>query len=213
VRSRSLALALSLVACATGHPPKANEAGPGIVFPAEFAESKGASETTTTAAPRKPKPKPAPSEPPKGSAPDPEPLRQADQYEYEVVYDRGTLRVASVRRVTYPNPVVTARRMGRYAIELWIGQELIDRVRFDFPLTAADEPPPSGPEPLSAPRANLGEGVVTSQKLLIPAAERARRAVLVDRATNARTELPWPPDRSAGKPAAEAAPNVTDGGS
>ncbi len=213
MRSWSLALVAPLVACASGHPPKANEAGPGIVFPAEFAESKGASESTTTVAARKPQPKPEPSEPPKGSAPDPEPLRQADQYEYVVVYERGSLRVASVRRVTYPNPVVTARRMGRYAIELWIGQELIDRVRFDFPLTAADEPRAGGPEPLNAPQPNLGGGVTASQKLLVPAAERARRAVLVDRATNARTELPWPPDRSAGKPAAEAAPNVTGGGS
>jgi hypothetical protein len=207
-----LGVAFSLVACASAHPPKPNEAGPGIVFPAEFAESKGESESTTSVAPRTPKPEPRPTEPPKGSAPDPEPLRQAAQYEYEVVYEHGELRVASVRRVTYPNPVVTARRMGRYAIELWIGQELIERVRFDFPLTAADEAPPSGPEPLNAPRHNLGSGVTATQKLLVPAAERARRAVLVDRATNARTELPWPPDRGASKPALDAAPNVTEGG-
>ncbi len=103
--------------------------------------------------------------------------------------------------------------MGRYAIELWIGQELIERVRFDFPLTAADEAPPSGPEPIHAPRANLGDGVTATQKLLVPAAERARRAVLVDRATNARTELPWPPDRRANEPDSKPAPNLTEGGS
>ena len=31
--------------------------------------------------------------------------------------------------------------MGRFALELWIGRELIDRVRFDFPLIAAEETP------------------------------------------------------------------------
>jgi hypothetical protein len=206
VRTWSLcSVAVLAAACTSARAPKPNEATPGLVFPAEFAESKGGSEPVIAARPR-------PSEPPKGSAPDPEPLRQAEQYEYELVYERGDVRVASVRRVTYPNPVVTARRMGRYAIELWIGQELIDRVRFDFPLTAADEPLAKGsPNPTTPP--NLGPGVTSTQKLLVPAAERARRAVLVDRATNARTELPWPPDRSASKPATDVAPNVTEGGS
>lgn len=181
------------------------------MFPAEFAESKGDSEPTAPVT--RPAPAPPPREPPKGTLPDPEPLRQAEQYEYELVYERGEVRVASVRRVTYPNPVVTARRMGRYAIELWIGPELVERVRFDFPLVAADEfPQPSG-RSSSPPPLNLGAGATSRQKILVPAAERARRAVLVDRATNARIELPWPPDRSENPPATTTAPNLTHGGS
>ncbi len=119
-------------------------AGPGLVFPAEFAESKGESERYDDAAPATPKLEPAPSEPPRRLAPDPSRSARPTIR----VRDRLRARGASCSeraQVTYPNPVVTARRMGRYAIELWIGQELIERVRFDFPLTAADEAPPSGP--------------------------------------------------------------------
>ena len=46
-------------------------------------------------------------------------------------YERGEVRVLGVAAREFSQPVVTARSMGRYAIELWIGHELVDRVRFD----------------------------------------------------------------------------------
>ncbi len=73
--------------------------------------------------------------------PDPAALRLARQFEYSIVYERGAVRVESVRAVRFPKPVVTARKMGRFAIELWIGHELVERVRFDFPLVAAEDSP------------------------------------------------------------------------
>src|SRR5690606_41135099 len=51
----------------------------------------------------------------------------------------GQIELRSVEPVELEKPVATARRMGRFAVELLIGQELIDRVRFDFPLLAGEE--------------------------------------------------------------------------
>jgi len=90
--------------------------------------------------------------------------------------------------------------MGRYAVELWIGRELVERVRFDFPVTAADEPRTSPRRPLTeVPQ--LGAEARVIQRVLVPESPRATRAVLVDRATEQVIELPWPPDRPLNGPA------------
>jgi len=145
---------------------------------------------------------PAPAPAPGGSAapapraftsdpPDPQPLRLADQYEYTLHYEDEKIRLGAVRRVRFAKPVVTARRIGRYAVELWIGHELVDRVRFDFPLLAASEPTPEKRHKLyETPQLTGGPYTVT---VLVPAAPRARSARLVDRATRKQAELTWPP--------------------
>jgi hypothetical protein len=123
--------------------------------------------------------------------PDPAPLRQADQYEYTFRYEQGAVRLLGVRAVHYKQPIVTARRVGRFAFELWIGRELIERVRFDFPLLGADEPVQSKRPLHAAP--SLAGGAYTT-RILIPAAARARSARLVDRKTRGEAKLPWPPE-------------------
>jgi hypothetical protein len=122
--------------------------------------------------------------------PDPAPLTMAEQVEYELELSEGKIKTVSVRAVKLPKPIATARRLGRYAIELSIGNELIERVRFDFPGTAADEPVP-GRKKLEAPL-DLGSRAVTRVKLLLPHSPRVRRALLVDRALETVTELEWP---------------------
>ncbi len=126
----------------------------------------------------------------------------------------GKVHVVSVKAVKLSAPVVTPRRIGRYAIEIGIGKELIERVRFDFPGTAADEPIVSAKKPLYAPL-TLGERAIARVTLLVPHSPRVRRAVLVDRAQNTATELEWPlPDvpkapataASSGAPAEPKAP-------
>ncbi|MCA9646314.1 MAG: hypothetical protein KC492_36745, partial [Myxococcales bacterium] len=93
----------------------------------------------------------AESEVPSETAPDPEPLSLKDQWEYTLHYVGGEVSVERVRKLIYPKPVVTDRRMGRFAIELWIGRELVERVRFDFPMLAAEEPPSGKRKPLHEP--------------------------------------------------------------
>jgi hypothetical protein len=179
------ALLVAALGCSQARPPTPTEPTPGFVFPAHFAEG----EEQDAGAP---KGEPVLTEPAKRSSspPDPEPLRQAEQYEYTLAYDGGATYVVAVRAVKFPQPVVTARKMGRFALELWIGSELVDRVRFDFPLLAA-ETPPKQKRPLHEPP-SLAGGVLKAT-VLVPAAVRARRAVLVDRATERETDLEWPP--------------------
>jgi hypothetical protein len=203
----SAAIVLTLFCSACSGARYDAERGPGIVGPVHVAEG----------ANRKPERAPADADagapvlnPPRGSQPDPAALRQARQYEYEVVYDRGKVRIASVHGVRFAKPVVTSRMMGRYAIELWIGHELVERVRFDFPLVAAEDVRHTRARPLEeAP--SFAAGVVASVKVLVPASPRATRALLVDRASGASQELPWPPEAPLGAGAGAVRPPADAG--
>ena len=136
-----------------------------------------------------------PGQGPHGRAPDPPALSSRRQYELELRYTRGRVELVSAVERTFERPRTTARRMGRFAIELWIGLELVDRVRFDFPLLGAEESKDGG----------LERGLVTSQKVLVPATDRPTRALLVDRATGEEIELLWPPVESTDAPADDVA--------
>lgn len=205
------ALALSLLALACAGPPGRTEQSPGVQFPTTLGQGtdqpgkeprrpKPSGEAATTAAapspshagsaaaPTAPEPVPAAAAPP-----DPEPLKSAAQWEFEVATENGAASVVSVRAVDLPKPVATPRRFGRYAIELWIGQELIERVRFDLPLYEAGDPRAAAKPRFPVPEFEKGANVRV--RVQLPRAERARRAVLVDRATSRIVELPWPPDR------------------
>jgi hypothetical protein len=137
-----------------------------------------------------------------------------DQWEYELVWDAGELRVGSVRARSFPTPIVSARRMGRYALELWIGAELVERVRFDFPLLALPSPASDGArQSLGGVPVELDRGAHATQRVLVPASSRARRAHIVDRATSKVLVLPWPPspiEAPAGR--AQAAPAASGEG-
>jgi len=197
--------ALAVVSCSSARQPTPTEATPGIVFPAHFAEG----EEKDAGAPASEARAESVTEPAKRSSspPDPEPLRQAEQYEYTFEYDTGRARFVAVRALKFREPVITARKMGRFAVELWVGTELVDRVRFDFPLLAAEAPPSKKKKPLDDPPA-LTSGVLKAT-VLVPASWRARRAVLVDRGTSQETELDWPPRVANSTPDAGVSP---DGG-
>ena len=92
----------------------------------------------------------------------------------------------------YGEPTEGVRRTGRFALELWQADVLVERVRFDFPLLAAETPnagplKPLRPEPLFAP------GAEVSTKVSVPAVVNTTHAVIVDRTTHEATTLPWPP--------------------
>jgi hypothetical protein len=206
---------LSLVAaCASGHYATVDPGHAAFVIPHHIAEGKGEGEDLPVDAGPPVETHPAAEFPPppplSGSAPDPDPLALREQWQYALLYEGGNVSVEHVEKRTSPKPVATVRHMGRFALELWIGHELIDRVRFDFPLIAAETTPGSGRHPLhDAP--SLGPHAIARMSVLIPASPRATRLVLVDRASGKAQEIPWPPDREPSAPSAvpSAAPSAS----
>jgi hypothetical protein len=172
---------------------------PTLVVPGHFGEGKAAPSAPPAAPPAPTASSAAPAgssaapveTPTASNAPDPTALRMAEQVEYQLELSEGKIHVLSVKPVKLKDPIVTPRRVGRYAIELSIGHELIERVRFDFPGTAADDPQIGPKKPLFAPL-TLSERAIAHVTLLVPQSPRVRRALLVDRGTGTVTELDWP---------------------
>ncbi len=122
---------------------------------------------------------------------DPPPLVEHAQWIYDLRWDRGDVWLLGVRRLELAAPQATPRAMGRFALELFEGPALIERVRFDFPLLGVPDPDDAG---AGAP--SLLRRLRTSVGVVFPATARGRRLDLVDRATGRRWALPWPPSPS-----------------
>jgi hypothetical protein len=130
-----------------------------------------------------------------GDLPDPEPLTERAWWSFPVTYDRGAIRVGEPELVCLPRPQPTPRRIGRFAFELWVGRELVDRLRFDFPLLATEEPAEGGRKPLhETPR--FAPGARVSVTLRLPATDRPSSARVFDRATGDAIAVTWPPQRA-----------------
>jgi hypothetical protein len=126
---------------------------------------------------------------------DPTPLVERSQWVFDLRWDRGDVWLVGVNPLELRAPQATPRAMGRFALELFEGPALLERVRFDFPLLGAPEPDAGRTAaPSFAPKLRTRVGVV------FPATERGTRLELWDRATNRRWSLPWPP--SAGQTSA-----------
>jgi hypothetical protein len=134
--------------------------------------------------------------PRQGYAPDPEPLSSRAWWAYDVRYDRGAIEPGSPVPQCLAQPASSVRRMGRFAFELWIGPELVERIRFDFPLLAG-EPPRSGSRRPLREEPSFAPGARVSTRILVPASPRATRAQILDRATGQTLPVPWPPASSA----------------
>ena len=71
------------------------------------------------------------------------------------VGQKGEVYLLGVKKVDLPGPQATPRAIGRFAIELFEGPVLIERVRFDFPmLGAALRPTPAGKAPRRSRRSS-----------------------------------------------------------
>jgi hypothetical protein len=134
--------------------------------------------------------------------PDPPPLVERAQWVFDLRWDRGDAWLLGVRKVELAAPQATPRAMGRFALELFEGRTLIERVRFDFPL-------------LAVPDVDGGSGALAlTQKLrtrvgvVFPASPRGTRLELWDRATGHRWSLPWPVESAPPRPAAADTPNL-----
>jgi hypothetical protein len=130
------------------------------------------------------------ADPPDGGAkppisktpPDPVAMNERWQWIYDLRWERGEVFLVGVHKVDMGGPHGTPRSMGRFALELYEGPTLIERVRFDFPLLGAD-----------ADGGILERKLKTRIGVLFPASQRGTRLELWDRAKDQRWPLPWPP--------------------
>ncbi|WP_437277573.1 hypothetical protein WME90_41015 [Sorangium sp. So ce375] len=126
-----------------------------------------------------------------GYAPDPAARPSAKQWVFDVQYAKGRGSIVQARSVALARPQATARVMGRFAIELYVGQELLDRIRFDVPLTGDAPERPSG---ALRRRPTFDDGVTTRVRVQMADNPRASWAKLVDRKTGAEERFLWPPE-------------------
>lgn len=131
------------------------------------------------------------------TAPDPPPLVSRSQWVFDLRWDRGDVWLLGVHPLQLPMPQPTPRAMGRFAVELFEGPTLLERVRFDFPLLGAPEPD-AAVSMTSKLRTRIG--------VVFPAVERGTRLELWDRATGHRWSLPWPPTGPVSDPTRDGAP-------
>jgi hypothetical protein len=116
--------------------------------------------------------------------PDPVPLVERSQWVFDLRWDRGDVWLLGLHPLELPVAQATPRVMGRFALELFEGPTLVERVRFDFPLLGVPEP--------DAALSFAGK-LRTRIGVVFPATKRGTRLELWDRATGRRWSLPWPP--------------------
>lgn len=122
-----------------------------------------------------------------GYAPDPAGVASKKQWIFEVQVRQGNPTLGTVRSVVLDKPTTSARVLGRFAVEFWIGKELLDRVRFDVPLL--DDPLRRKNRRVGAPEFLVN----TRLSVRMTDQERATSVVFVDRATGEVQYFAWPP--------------------
>lgn len=122
--------------------------------------------------------------------PDPPALSEREQWVFDLRWEKGDVYLVQVHKTDMGSPHPTPRVMGRFALELYEGPTLVERVRFDFPmLGGAPEPTDGG---FRAPP-RFEPGMKTRIGVLFPATKRGTKLELWDRARDQRWSLPWPP--------------------
>lgn len=131
------------------------------------------------------------ADPPRGGfAPDPPGYASRKQWMFAITYRDGQANITRVGSALLAKPTTTARVMGRFALELWVGKELLDRVRFEVPLLD-DDPSMHRKGALSGPRFTNVTTRLVARMMDNP---RATYLVLVDRATGQSQRFWWPPE-------------------
>lgn len=131
------------------------------------------------------------SPPREGFAADPAVHLSDKRWTFDLAYVSGKGSITRAQARTLSKPAGTARAMGRFALELWVGKELLDRIRFDVPLLGDDPQDKDPKRPFKRP----SFGNVTT-RVKVEMADHARATVLafVDRSTGSTQRFFWPPD-------------------
>jgi len=142
-----------------------------------------------------------------GFAPDPPAQASRKQWSVEVSAQSGKLTATRAVATTLDKPQPTPRVVGRFALELYVGPELLDRARFTLPLLDA---PPDDANKGRLRRPSF-EQVTTRVHVRIADSPRAAYLVLTDRATGDSQRFDWPPEAD-GSLLAWKAGRLADGG-
>jgi hypothetical protein len=137
--------------------------------------------------------------PREGWPPDPPAVSNTKHWVFEVPVKKGVPSLGKASPVTLKKAEPTPRMMGRFAIELYVGDELLDRLRFNVPL--------GGDGPSEEQPGRKRPTFKANTKLFLRVADNARatRVRLVDRATADIQLFFWPPDKDGRLRAASAA--------
>lgn len=138
--------------------------------------------------------------------PDPPALSEREQWVFVLRWAQNEVYLVKIQKTDMGSPHPTPRVMGRFALELYEGPTLIERVRFNFPMLGGAETPDAGWR--TPPR--FEPGLKTRIGVFFPATKRGTRLELWDRATDRRWPLPWPPKE--GVFSDPPAPGARDGG-
>lgn len=130
------------------------------------------------------------AEPPKeGWLADPPVTKSTKHWVFDIDVKSGVVSLGKARAATTPKPEGTPRMMGRYALELFSGRELLDRVRFNVP--GMGDAPREDKRILKRPTMDR---VTTKFSIRIADNPRTNWARVVDRATGDEVYIAWPPD-------------------
>jgi hypothetical protein len=129
--------------------------------------------------------------PPKAFSPDPPPHAARAHWVFDIAVRRGKASIEKTRAVTLAKATETRRTTGRFALELRIGHELLDRARFNVPLMGDEPPIRSKRRPFRAPSL---DDVTTRVSAQIADHPRATTLLLVDRITGEEQRFLWPPE-------------------
>lgn len=137
------------------------------------------------------------SDPISNIPPDPKPLVESNRWMFDLRYDKGDILLLTTSHEALSAPTASPRTMGRFALELFEGPTLIERVRFDFPMLGGA---PSDPGDGIRKPTDFESRLVTRIGVFFPATNRGTRLELWDRKTDQRWALPWPPVPSSAHP-------------
>lgn len=141
--------------------------------------------------------------------PDPTPLRSKKHWLYDLQWNRGHVALLAVGVRELEHPRKTPRVVGRFAIELYDGKRLVERVRFDFPMLRDGDLP----DVKKRWSTSFDRNLRTRVGVLFPETAQGDKLELVDRARGTRYILPWHPEgvRDAGAPisASELGPDAS----
>jgi hypothetical protein len=132
--------------------------------------------------------------------PDPSPLTERMQWVFDLRWDKGELYLVQVESRDMGEPRVTPRVFGRFALELFEGKALMERVRFDFPMLGGNADLEDAGVGAVRPPVRMSARLRTRIGVLFPATSRGTRLELWDRATDERYALPWPPKAGIAEP-------------